>query len=107
MKIHNPNDLGAVSSPGAKGTTGVGGSGRPDANRGAESTGPDRAELSGLAGKISQAAGRDATHRAANVEQLRQQVSAGTYRPDSAAISHGIVSEALTNAAAAGGTSKK
>ena len=106
MKITNPNDLGAVSAPGAKGAAGVEGGIRREGSRGAENPGPDRAELSGLADKISGATGRDATKRAANVEKLRGQVAEGGYRPDPAAISWSIVNDALANAAA-GGTSKK
>jgi Anti-sigma-28 factor, FlgM len=105
MKINNSNDLGAISAPGAKGTAGVESGVRRDGGRGVENTGPDRAELSGLAGKISKAVGRDAVNRAGNVEQLRGQVADGSYRPDPAAISRGIVNAALTNATA--GSSKK
>ena len=100
MKINNTNDLGAISTPGSKGTAAVEGGVRRGEGRGAENTGPDRAELSGLAGKISKAAGKDAVNRAGNVEQLRGQVADGSYQPDPAAISRGIVNAALTNAAA-------
>jgi len=106
MKIENPNDLGAVSSPGAKSTAGVESGVRRDGGRGVENTGPDRAELSGLAGKISGAVGRDAANRAAQVEQLREQVIEGDYRPDPAEISRGIVNDALANAAADGSSGK-
>jgi flagellar biosynthesis anti-sigma factor FlgM len=107
MKIQNQNDLGAVSSPGAKGTAGVEGSGRREAGRGVDKAGADRAELSGLAGKISEAVAKDAADRVAKVEQLRVQVAEGTYRADPAAISQGIVQDALANTATAGGPSKE
>ena len=100
MKIDNRNDLAAVSSPGAKGAASVEGGVRRSADGAAGKAGPDRAELSGLAGKISKAAGKDAVNRAGNVEQLRGQVADGSYQPDPAAISRGIVNAALTNAAA-------
>lgn len=107
MKIHNQNDLGAVSSPGAKGPSGVEGGGRREAGRGAESAGADRAELSGLAGKIAGAVAQDAAKRAAMVEQLRAQVAGGGYHPDPAAIGRGMVDDALSNAASAGAASEK
>ena len=102
MKIHNSNDVGALSTPGSKGTAGVESGVRRDGGRGVENTGPDRAELSGLAGKISKAVGKDAVNRAGNVEQLRGQVAEGGYHPDPAAISRGIVNAALTHGATAG-----
>ena|SRR5215468_5611875 len=106
MKINNSNELGAISTPGSKGTAGVEGGVRRDGGRAVENTGPDRAELSGLAGKISKAVGKDAVNRAANVEQLRGQVAEGRYHPDPAAISRGIVNAALTNAATPGSSRK-
>jgi len=106
MKIHDSNDLGAISTPGAKGAPGAEGAGRREAGRSVESSGPDRAELSGLAGKIAGAEAQDTAQRAANVEQLGLQVAAGQYRPDAAAISRGIVNDALASAATAGSSKK-
>lgn len=106
MKIQNPNDLSSVSSSSAKSTAGVETGAHRDAGRGVENTGPDRAELSGLAGKIAGAVGRDSANRAAKVEQLRAQVVAGTYRPDAAEISRGIVNDSLANAATGGNSQK-
>src|SRR2546421_4290897 len=100
MKINNANDLGAISTPASKGAPAVESGVRRDGGRGAENIGPDRAELSGLAGKISKATGKDAGNRAGNVERLRGQVADGSYHPHPAAISRGIVNAALTNAAA-------
>src|SRR5260221_11760716 len=102
MKIHNTNDVGAISTPGSKGTAGVESGVRRDGGRGVENHGPDRAELSGLAGKISKAAGRDAANRAGNVEQLRGQGAGGGYHPDPAPISRGIVKPALRKPATPG-----
>ena len=107
MKIDNRNDLAAVSSPGAKGAASVEGGVRRSADGAAGKAGPDRAELSGLAGKIAEASNKEAAARAANVEQIRAQVAKGSYHPDPAAISSGVVDDALSNAAAAGGSSKK
>ena len=74
MKINNTNDLGAISTPGSKGTAAVEGGVRRDGGRGVENTGPDRAELSGLAGKISKAVSQADAKRAAVIEQLHAQV---------------------------------
>jgi hypothetical protein len=41
------------------------------------------------------------------VEQLRGQVASGTFHVDVAATSRGIVDHSLSNAASAGGSSKK
>jgi len=107
MKIDNRNDLGAVSSPGAKGAAGVEGSARRGAESRVGSGGPDQAELSDLAGKIAGAANQEAAVRSAHVEQLRVQVAQGSYHPDPAAISRGLVNDALSPGAAPGGSSKK
>ena len=106
MKIENPNNLGAISSPGAKSTAGVESGIQREGGRGVENTGPDRAELSGLAGKISGAVSRDAANRSTQVEQLRGQVVGGDYHPDPVEISRGIVNDALANAAVAGSSRK-
>ena len=107
MRIDDRSDLSGVSSPGAKGTSGVGASSGHEAGRGVDRAGSDHAELSGLAGKISRAAGLEAEQRAANVERLRLEVAAGRYNPDPADISRGVVNDALANAAIAGGNQKK
>jgi flagellar biosynthesis anti-sigma factor FlgM len=105
MKIDNRSDL-SVSTPGTAGAPGIDSGSRP-AGGGSSGSGPDTAELSSLAGKISQAVSQDGADRAAKVDQLRAQVTAGTYQADSQATSHGIVNDALASAAAAGGSSRK
>ena len=65
MKIDR-NDLSAVSAPGANGAAGVEGSGRRDAARGVDSPSADRAELSGLAGKIAAATAQDLANQVLN-----------------------------------------
>jgi flagellar biosynthesis anti-sigma factor FlgM len=107
MKIDNRNDLGVVSSPGAKGAAGVEGGAKRGSESGVGGAGPDHAELSGLAGKIAQATNQDTAARAAHVEQLRGQVAQGSYHPDPEAISHGLVNDALSHAAATGGSTTK
>ena len=107
MKIDDRNDLSGISTSGAKGAGGVEGAGRREGNRKADGTGTDRAELSGLAGKISRAVGLEAEQRAANVERLRVELASGVYKPDPADISRGIVKDAIAHAAAAGGSQEK
>ena len=107
MKIDDRSDLSGIISPAAKEAAKVEGGGRHDGARGVDGAGSDRAEVSGLAGKIAQATGVDAKARAEKVERLRLEIAQGRYHPDPAEISRGIVNEALTNSAAAGGTSEK
>jgi flagellar biosynthesis anti-sigma factor FlgM len=107
MKIDDRSDLGSVASPGAKGAGGVEGAGRKEGSRGAERAGSDHAELSGRAGKISQALGQTEAQRAATVERLRLAVAEGRYHPDPAAVGSAIVNDALTHAAEAGASGKK
>jgi anti-sigma28 factor (negative regulator of flagellin synthesis) len=61
----------------------------------AESSHGDRAEISSLAGRVSEAL---ATHTAARTEriaQLTQQYRAGHYKTNSSATSHAIIRDAL------------
>ena len=107
MKVDQSN-LNPVSTPSTQGTSGAEAGKRREASR-AEATGDgrDSANLSGLAGKISEAVSKDSTNRATVVEQLRLQVANGTYQVDAAATSRGIVNDSLANAASAGGSSRK
>ena len=106
MKIVDPNNSSPVTAPSTKSAVGpTSGKGR-EAGQAPIGDSRDSAELSGLAGKISQAIGKDAANRAAKVEQLRLQVANGTYKADAAATSRGIVKDALANAAGASGSSK-
>ena len=107
MKIDDRSDLSGVASPGAKGTAGVEGAGRKEGSRETDRAGSDRAEVSGRAGKISQALSEDAADRAAKVDRLRLEVAEGRYNPDPAEISRAIVNDALASSAAAGGSGKK
>jgi hypothetical protein len=103
MKIDDRNQLGQVSTPSAIGASAVESGSQRKTGGGVSGSGWDTAELSGLAGKISQ----DSADRAAKVELLRGQVANGTYQPNTAAIGRGIVSEALASATAAGGPGRK
>jgi flagellar biosynthesis anti-sigma factor FlgM len=103
MKIDNRNDLSGVSTPGAAAATSVDSGSRRTTVGGTGGASSDSVELSGLAGKISQAVSQDAADRSAKVEQLRSQVGNGTYQADSAATSRGVVNESLASSATAGG----
>jgi anti-sigma28 factor (negative regulator of flagellin synthesis) len=103
MKIVDQNNLGPAPTPGAQGASGADAGKRREASR-AEVTGDgtDSADLSGLAGKISEAVSKNSVNRATVVEQLRSQVADGTFQVDAAATSRGIVNDSLANAASAG-----
>ncbi len=105
MKIDNGTNLGSTSATGASGVAGTQAGGRRDASRNVDSASPDSAELSGLAGRISQALSRDNSARSEKAQQLSAAVASGQYNPDAAAVSRGVVNEALTSSAAAGGGS--
>lgn len=105
MKIDDRNSVSGISTPGAAGASGVNSGARPSGTGGSSSAGSDTAELSGLTGKIQQADSQAAAGRAAKIDQLRNQVANGTYQVTPAAISQGIVNDAL--AAGAGGGSSK
>jgi anti-sigma28 factor (negative regulator of flagellin synthesis) len=83
MKIVDQSNLSPAQAPGTKSAVGVESGERREAGRAAATgDGRDSAELSGLAGKISQAIGKDSANRAAVVEKLRPQVASGTYKVD-------------------------
>jgi flagellar biosynthesis anti-sigma factor FlgM len=107
MKIDNLNDVSGVSTPSTAGVGAVDSGARRTTSGGAGGAGSDSVELSGLAGKISQAVSQDAADHSAKVEELRSQVGNGTYQADSTAISRGVVNESLASAATAGGSSKR
>ena len=107
MKIVDQSNLSQTAAPGAKSAVGAETGERRDASRITTTDGKDSAELSGLAGKISQAVSKDSANRAALVDQLRAQVARGTFQVDAAATSRGIVNDSLAGAAGAGGGPKK
>jgi anti-sigma28 factor (negative regulator of flagellin synthesis) len=107
MKIDDLGNAGGVASPAAKGAGAVESGGRQDASRAADLAGSDRAELSGLAGKLAQATSTNAAQRAERVVRLKLEVARGSYQPDAAATSRGIVNDALTSSASAGGSQEK
>ena len=64
----------------------------------AQGSGADRVEFSAALGSLSRAVSADQTARSARVAALTAQVQSGAYRPDAAATSRGMVSEALSRA---------
>jgi flagellar biosynthesis anti-sigma factor FlgM len=106
MKINDQSNVGATPLPGAKSVGGVEPVERREVSHAVTSDGKDSAELSSLASKISDAVKKDSDNRAARVEELRAQVASGAYQVDAAATSHGIVNDAVAQAAAASGTSQ-
>ncbi len=103
MKINDSN-LSGIPAPGTKGASGVEGQGRTGGSHHAEHGSGDRAELSGLAGKIAHATSVDAKQRAEKVDRLRLEISQGRYNPNPAEIAKGVVNDALSNT---GGSSVK
>ena len=57
--------------------------------------GSDHVELSGALGRLSHALVSFQQDRASRVQALAAQYQSGNYRPDAAAISRGMISEAL------------
>ena len=107
MKIDDLSNAGGVASTGAKGAGAVESSARHEAGRAADHAGSDRAELSGLAGKIAQATSIDASQRAEKVLRLKVEIAEGRYQPDTSAISRGLVNDALSSSAKAGESQEK
>jgi flagellar biosynthesis anti-sigma factor FlgM len=95
MKITSQNSTSAsTSGTGSAQEIQKSGSGSPGA--GAKSaTGGDRVELSSTLGSLSRAMESYSSSRDSHVQALAAQYQSGTYKVDSAAISRGMISEAL------------
>jgi anti-sigma28 factor (negative regulator of flagellin synthesis) len=63
--------------------------------RGAGSMTGDHAEISSLAENVSQALSAQSVNRAARIQELAQQYSAGTYRPSARSVSSAVVNDAI------------
>ena len=72
MKIDDRSNAGGVASTGAKGAGAVESGARHETGRAVDRASSDRAELSGLAGKIAQATSIDASQRAAATSRMRR-----------------------------------
>ena len=55
----------------------------------------DRAEISSLAGGISQTLASQSVGRAQRIQELAQQYSAGTYKPDANTVSRALIEDAI------------
>src|SRR5689334_8065070 len=97
MRIYDVN----LTGPSAAETSRAQEAQRTDRTGGTRSGGPgsygsnDRVEFSSTLGRLSQALGADGSARANRVQELAALYQSGNYRPDSRAISRGMVSEAL------------
>ena len=76
------------------------GSGRSSPGGGV--SGGDHVDLSGALGRLSQTLAHFHQDRASRVNALAAQYQNGTYRPDSAATSRAMISDALSAGASAG-----
>lgn len=94
MKIisQDLSQLGAAGAAGAQETQ-KSGSGRGGAR---SCGGGDHVSFSSTLGSLSRAMSSDASSRQAKVQALAAQYQAGAYKPDSVAISRGLMSEALS-----------
>jgi anti-sigma28 factor (negative regulator of flagellin synthesis) len=97
MKVYDRNLAGAAAA----------GSARPEEAQKAESSrsnaaqsssrqAGDQVELSGTLGRLSQALSAQGTQRAAKVAALTAAYRSGTYQPNAAGTSKGLVAEALS-----------
>jgi anti-sigma28 factor (negative regulator of flagellin synthesis) len=97
MKIYDNNLIGtAASETHRTQETQKTDRGSSNAIRSAGGSGGDHVEFSGSLGRLSRALSGVQTDHAARVQALAAQYQSGTYRVDSAAVSRGIVQEALT-----------
>ena len=62
-----------------------------------ESAGGDRSEISGLAGRVSQALAGQSAAREPHLAKVAKEYSAGRYSPDSITISRALISATLGN----------
>jgi anti-sigma28 factor (negative regulator of flagellin synthesis) len=96
MKVYDRNLTGTAAADASR---------PPEAHKtdGARESGPsaqatrDRVEFSGALGSLARAVSADHSARANRIQALASQVEQGTYRPDSGAISRGMISDALAD----------
>ncbi len=67
--------------------------GTPGSSETRRETGPDRVELSGLAGRLSRALSASSAERVVRVEQLTKRYTEGSYRVNSRDLSRAILAE--------------
>jgi hypothetical protein len=97
MRIENQNLNGAAGlQPGRTNETpAVDALTSTPGTQGSGPAGGDRAEISSLAGNISQTLASQSVGRAQRIQELAQQYSAGTYRPDARSVSSALVEDAI------------
>jgi flagellar biosynthesis anti-sigma factor FlgM len=95
MRVTNQNLTGA-SAAGTSNTQDVQKSGNSSSSSATASAGGDTVELSSTMGSLSRAMQSFGSSRANMVQSLAAQYQSGTYQVDSAAISRGMISEALS-----------
>jgi len=101
MRITDPNNL-PNPVPAKPAETTVQPATQQDSGRGSINVGNDRADLSGVAGRLSEILQTESTQRAERIRQLKEAVAAGTYEVNPADLSRAMVNEALQT----GGTDK-
>jgi len=92
MRIDDPNPLDEIGP--ARGNSSVNPRSR-GANSGTMRVAPDRADLSSVAGRLSEML-QPETARNPRISELREAVARDTYRTDAAAVSHALVENALS-----------
>ncbi|MBK9166924.1 MAG: flagellar biosynthesis anti-sigma factor FlgM [Bryobacterales bacterium] len=96
MKINDRIDLSTSQLGQTRGAEGTYGPGGRTGVRTPGGAGEDQADVSRLAGALTDAITGAAPERAARVEQLRLDVQSGRYEPDAQAIARGVVTDALS-----------
>lgn len=99
MRVINQN-LSGTSASEASRAEDAQKTGRAEANTKAAAGSGDRVELSSTLSSLSRALSAYSNDRASRVQELAAQYQSGSHRPDSAATSRAMVSEALAGAAA-------
>jgi hypothetical protein len=97
MKVNDSslNQTAASQLGKAGGAQGVS-SGGAKKSGGAHSNQTDQVQLSDFASRLTKAAGADSPERTAHIASLAADYKAGRYKPNVAATSHGIVSDAIS-----------
>jgi len=96
MRINDRNTLGPAASEAGR-TAETQKIDWGDSSRQAKvNSGGDRVELSSTLGRLSQAISSADSQRASRVQSLAADYQAGKYRPNAAATSRGMISEALS-----------
>jgi anti-sigma28 factor (negative regulator of flagellin synthesis) len=95
MKVSN-QDLASLGATGAGSTQGTQKTGSGSSNAAGRGGSSDRVDFSSTLGSLSRAMNSHESGREAKVQALASQYQSGKYTSDSAAISRGIISEAMS-----------